>query len=551
MNIADNRTKQGDGMTALHRLVTVATLAVLACGDGTGLETEFSVQIDGPDALELSCNLVGEGSYTGTVGGGATNAIWSVNGDTTGLSNVPAGRFNYTFRVAGSYTIALEATSTDGRTARDEIVTVAHLPADLSSCLSVSKIRGHFAQLIRPGQQDVTSRYTVPRILEGSVDNLMWFIQRPGALGMDTILEGPDARTAEAIFADPGDHTLYLEATIDGVKDTLRKWIGVKEGEPIAEGTLMFFGQNRADSSGIYLMDLPTGFVEPILISYRLPGGQMACEPDGDRMVFPWLRGFGEVGEGAADLWMMNSEGEEQRLLTHEVGIEHYPSWSVHGVIAHTRDTRSNFVHDELYTMNLAGWNVIPLGGPEVNPSIAGFSTAWSPDGSTIALGDARHYVTPDSVEYRIKLISGDGRTVRLLHDRDLSEAYQPDPSDYMVTEGANGIAYSPTGGWIAYGAIVGPVGPDDLRIYRARTDGSGEIEELAVGFGPLVYTGDGEHLIFAAVSPTPDPNDFWGINIFMMPAAGGAAINLTAITADPPNEYIDIPGCWLPRKDY
>ena len=554
MNISRKLTEKPGGSTRhSHRLLTIATLLVLlACADGTGIESEFSVQIDGPDALELSCNLTGEGSYSGAVEGEATSAQWSVNGDTTGLSNIPAWLFNYTFRAAGSYTIVLEATSRDGRTARDEIVTVTDLPADLSSCLAVSKIRGHFAHLIRPGQQDVTSKYLVrfPKALENSIDNIKWQIQRPGAADLETILEEPNATEADVTFNGEGEHTLYVEANMDAGANTVEKSVGIKEGEPIAEGTLVFHNNHgRGDSNGIYLMDLPTGITHgPILTSNYVPGGYSACEPDGDRFVFTMNTDLGGGQRGGLDIWVMNKEGEELRRLTDEPGNEWFTSWSINDVISHLRDTRSNFIHDELYTMNLDGGNVIPLGGPQVNPSIAGFGTAWSPDGSTIALGDARHFVTPDSVEFRIKLISADGRNVRLLHNRDLSEAYQPDPSDYPVAEGTNGIAYSPIGGWIAYGAIVGD---EDLRIYRARTDGSGIIEELARGLGPATYTGDGEYLIYAAGSPPPDPDGFYGINIFMMPAAGGAAINLTAITADPPNEYIDIPGCWLPRKDY
>jgi hypothetical protein len=536
---------------ALYALTATQIGALFACGDGTGLDSsdQLSVRISGPDVVALSCELSGLASYSATIQGTAVNVGWSVNGDTTGLSNIHSTGLTYGFHRLGSHTIAVSIVSGDGHTASDEMVTVATPPEHASSCLAVSRIRGDFAHLIRPGQQDVTSTYSVniPKVLDGSVDHLEWYIRRPGTSDMEIVQEGSDTTSVDVTFAEAGDHTLYLEVTVEGVKDTLRKWVGVKQGEPIAEGTLVFNGQNRADSSGIFLMDLPTGLVQPIVVAGRLGGGQMACEPDGDRIVFGRNRDLGGGESGAPDLWIMSSEGEQQKRITDEAGVEWFPSWSVNDVIAHLRDTRSNFERDELYTMNLDGGNVVPLGGPNVNPSIAGFGTSWSPDGSTIALGSARHQVTADSVERRIKLISSDGRNVRLLHERNLSEAYQPDSTGWPVHEGDGGVAFSPDGQWIANVTVVGP---EDLRIYRVRTDGSGELEELSKGFGPLVYTGDGEHLIFAAGSPPPDPDGFYGFNMFMMPAAGGAAINLTAITASPPNEFVDSPGCWLPRRD-
>ena len=89
--------------------------------------------------------------------------------------------------------------------------------------------------------------------------------------------------------------------------------------------------------------------------------------PDGKRIVY-----YVERGDNKDQIWSMQADGSDQKLLSANIAHNYYPVWTTDGrriVFTSNRDGRS-----QLYTMNADGSDVKPLG-------IESTSVRYSPDG--------------------------------------------------------------------------------------------------------------------------------------------------------------------------
>ena len=219
-------------------------------------------------------------------------------------------------------------------------------------------------------------------------------------------------------------------------------------------------------------------------------------------------------------------------------------------MLAYVNDTRSGNQYDELYTRHLDGGEPVALGGAEVNPSYAGFSTAWVHDGMTIAFGDAFNYVNPDSTEHRVLLVSANGSSKRVLYDSPMAVEYASIiPDSGWVVEGYSTTS-SLDGVWVAFSVVTGAPNSEENGFYvaLARADRTGGVDVVGEGFGHLAFSGNGRYLFFTRL----EESDFYVQNIYQVDLDTGDVLNMSALSLDPgsySDHHRDGVGCWLQKN--
>ena len=176
------------------------------------------------------------------------------------------------------------------------------------------------------------------------------------------------------------------------------------------------------DANGQNLHALTDFQVAPLLPFHKPPMNppgaiDPAWSPDGDRIAFTLLSGPENVG---FEIYVMDTNGENERLLTTSPHNDHHPSWSPDGEqIAFSSSRNKN---RDIYIMDSNGNNVHRLTNhPDLDED-----PAWSPDGTKIAFIS----YTKQHREGDIYVIDVDGQNRRNLthdpaHDRD--PAWSPD----------------------------------------------------------------------------------------------------------------------------
>jgi tol-pal system beta propeller repeat protein TolB len=150
------------------------------------------------------------------------------------------------------------------------------------------------------------------------------------------------------------------------------------EPVPIA-GPKIAFLSTRDGTADIYVMDADGS--NPTRLTYSNPAlppgvGMPAFSPDGTKIVFARIT---QTENNAYDLYVMNSDGSNQILLTNSAGDDYQPVWSPDGTkIAFSSRRDGNY---EIYVVNANGSNPTNL---TTNPA-NDYNPAWSPDGSKIA----------------------------------------------------------------------------------------------------------------------------------------------------------------------
>ena len=224
-----------------------------------------------------------------------------------------------------------------------------------------------------------------------------------------------------------------------------------------------------------------------------------AWSPDGSRILFV-RESDPKPGEpfGASDLWVMNADGSNQRMLLAGPaggGEIHFPTWSPDGTkIAFERgNPEVSLATTGVYVAAADGSNIgtVLLDGAH---GIAYPGTPiWSPDGETLLI----------RTEIDLYLVSVDGSNFRRLTTTDKESAVGD---------------WSPDGQWIVFESDLG-VGC----IYRIHPDGTG-MERLTSGCDKgisIEYAPGGASIAWAGGSHGPD--DIW-----VMDAGGGNQRRLT-----------------------
>ena len=197
----------------------------------------------------------------------------------------------------------------------------------------------------------------------------------------------------------------------------------------------------------------PDGTHVQQLTSFGPNGGFVCCEAwsaDGRQIVFA----AEPNGTPVSQLWIMNSDGSNQRaLLSEDSFFEQWPSFSPDGSqVAFSRCTLPDG-HCAIYRISVSGTDLTQLTQYDTNPDVNDFVPAYSPDGKTVAFDSSSR----GGVIFAIYLMNADGSNIRQLT-----------PS---AIEGAN-ADWSPDGTTITFWTNL--FAPLRSQIWTIHPDGTG-----------------------------------------------------------------------------
>jgi Tol biopolymer transport system component len=211
--------------------------------------------------------------------------------------------------------------------------------------------------------------------------------------------------------------------------------------------------------------------------------------PDGARIV------FASDQSGTADIWIMDSDGQDLINITQHEAKDHSPAWSPDGewiAFASLRDS----LYWELYLMRPDGSDVQRLTWWE---DASDLSPTWSPDGTRLAFASKR------DGNWEIYTMDRDGSNLMRLTD---------DPAD------DTNPAWSPDGGRIAFGSTRDGY----AEIYVVPITGGQAVNVSNAPFstehGPT-WSPDGGRIAFYS-----DRDGEW--DIYVMASDGSDAVKLT-----------------------
>ena len=184
--------------------------------------------------------------------------------------------------------------------------------------------------------------------------------------------------------AEGGTLTVSAPGILSNDSDTENDPLRAVLVASVAHGTLSVSG----DGSFVYVHDGSETITDSF--TYRVN--------DGNPM--PGQIAFVSARDSNLNIYAMDDDGSNQRLVTSDPGNEGYPRWSPNGsrIVFHANDNSGSGTF--IYVMEADGTNWIDL-GPGTHPD-------WSPDGAQIV------FVTSRFGDRGIYLMDSDGGNVRL-----------------------------------------------------------------------------------------------------------------------------------------
>lgn len=273
---------------------------------------------------------------------------------------------------------------------------------------------------------------------------------------------------------------------------------------------------------------------------------------------------FASSRSGIPQIYLMNSDGTDQRAITTETDGACQPDWSPDGMqivyISPCRLKESDYAGANLYIMNADGTGKQPLGG-----SIEGdFDPAWSPDGKAIAFTSLRDGYPQ---LYKLDLESGD---ITRLTETELNVQvrqpdWSPDGTQIVYTLRRVGVfqiwvmtsagkaqqqlvrsgsqvsdflpAWSPDGAFLSFSqADSFAASPSPARLMTMRYEDRVSKPSTQVNAEPPIvdvdYSPDGYWLVFESVSADPAGSNQ---DLYLMTISGG---DRTRLTRDPDTDF-------------
>ena len=252
------------------------------------------------------------------------------------------------------------------------------------------------------------------------------------------------------------------------------------------DGTLVLFESDRSGKSGLYILDLASKTVRPLLVDEGAPSSGSWC-PDGKQIVFN-----DKVGEDF-DVFIVNADGSARRNLTNSPTEESHPHCGIDGRIYFNSDRATpdrslpwaQRNHD-LYSAAADGTGVIRLTDCKAvctnpNPSRDGTRVAFRLGVRSPGLSWAQRAAGLNS---EIGIL--DLKTGKILNITN-HPAYDTWPS------------WSPDGKWVVYGSNRDK-GPNVGQLFMTAADGA-ETRRLTSGpasFGEPSFAPDGATVYFS-----------------------------------------------------
>jgi TolB protein len=256
-----------------------------------------------------------------------------------------------------------------------------------------------------------------------------------------------------------------------------------------------------------------------------------AWSPDGASIAFAAQIGVRQEDQSLSEVYVMSSDGTNQRRLTRNKDYDGDPYWSPDGKrIAFTRVTEvgTEAQRSGIVVMNADGGGAKQITRP---PALSFDGTpAWSPDGSLIAFTRATFGRGSEAAELSLMVVAPDGTGLK------------------RVVAGGGDPSWSPDGKRIAYSSIRDRFGrtcfeecstSGEIHVVDADGESDRRLTRTKADEGSPAWSADGRLLAFVSDRSNAQKHEN---EIYVMSARGDDVRRITE------NDVWDLEPAWRPR---
>jgi|GEM_PF-6887378 len=280
--------------------------------------------------------------------------------------------------------------------------------------------------------------------------------------------------------------------------------------EPLTGQLLLGIQDFRDDDTGrfaIAIFDFASNTTTELIESDTSVYPQWS--PDSSQILFTQTN-YPESGHNV-DIYVMDVESRNVRLLTDAANSDYTPAWSPDGTEIAFVSRRSGNI--DLYIMDANGGNIRQLTN---TPDIHEYTPRFSPDGTQIIFGSREMRLN----ETDLYIINVDGSGQSLIFHQDAlfsGHTWSPDGTQFLFTSNITG----------------------EFELYVSDVDGSNvsQLSQLAGRQANAVWSPDGRHIAYTS------NHSRRGTDIFVMDADGENIRQVTSTT----NYYNEFTMAWRP----